>query len=183
MKREELTALGLEKEAIDKIMAINGTDIEKAKSVGAEAITEKEKLQKQLEEANSTIEKFGDYEETKKAAAEYKEKLEKAEQEHATKLADRDFQDAIKSAITKVGAKNEKAVKALLDIESLKGSKNQQADIEKAIQEVKKEADYLFASDEPIKNPIGGTGGGQKEPLNESLTDKIMAAAGIKPKE
>ena len=70
-----------------------------------------------------------------------------------------------------------------IDIESLKGSKNQQADIEKAIQEVKKEADYLFASDEPIKNPIGETGGGQKEPLNESLTDKIMAAAGIKPKE
>jgi len=180
MKREELTQLGLEKEAIDKIMAINGTDIEKAKGESAKSKEELEKLQGQLAEANATIEKFADYEETKKAADDYKKKLEESEKEFASKLSERDFNDALKLAIVKAGAKNEKAVKALLDIEALKTSKNQQADIEKAIEATRSEADYLFQSNEPIKNPIGQTTGGDKPPLTDALTDKIMAAAGLK---
>ena len=49
-------------------------------------------------------------------------------------------------------------LKALLDVEKLKASKNQAEDIKSAIENVKKDNDYLFESAEPIKNPVAPTG-------------------------
>lgn len=74
-------------------------------------------------------------------------------------LADRDFDDMLNTAITGSKAKNVKAVRALLDLEAIKASKNQSADIEAALKKVKEENDYLFTSDEPIDNGqfVGGT--------------------------
>ena len=74
-------------------------------------------------------------------------------------LADRDFDDMLNTAITGSKAKNVKAVRALLDLEAIKASKNQSADIEAALKKVKEESDYLFTSDEPIDNGqfVGGT--------------------------
>lgn len=74
-------------------------------------------------------------------------------------LADRDFDDMLNTAITGSKAKNVKAVKALLDLEAIKASKNQSADIEAALKKVKEENDYLFTSEEPIDNGkfVGGT--------------------------
>ena len=58
MKREELIELNVPEEAIDKIMQINGADIEKAKS----ALEEKEKAlteaHENLEAANKQIVEF-----------------------------------------------------------------------------------------------------------------------------
>lgn len=87
-------------------------------------------------------------------------------------LADRDFDDLLNGAITKSKAKNVKAVRALLDIDAIKASKNQSADIEAALQKVKADNDYLFASDEPIDNPsfTGTTGGGSAAKTIEELS-------------
>ena len=74
-------------------------------------------------------------------------------------LDDRDFDDMLNAAIIGSKAKNVKAVRALLDLEALKTSKNQSADIEAALKKVKEENDYLFTSEEPIDNGqfVGGT--------------------------
>lgn len=74
-------------------------------------------------------------------------------------LADRDFDDMLNAAIIGSKAKNVKAVRALLDLEAIKASKNQSADIEAALKKVKEENDYLFTSEEPIDNGqfVGGT--------------------------
>lgn len=74
-------------------------------------------------------------------------------------LADRDFDDMLNAAINGSKAKNVKAVRALLDLEAIKASKNQSADIEAALKKVKEENDYLFTSEEPIDNGkfVGGT--------------------------
>ena len=42
-------------------------------------------------------------------------------------------------------------------------AKNQREDIEKEIEKVKKENDYLFTSNEPINNPVAKTGGKKPE--------------------
>ena len=47
----------------------------------------------------------------------------------------------------------------MLDIDALKESKNQEADIKAMLETCKEENDYLFGSDEPIKNPVAPTGG------------------------
>ena len=74
-------------------------------------------------------------------------------------LADRDFDDMLNAAINGSKAKNVKAVRALLDLEAIKASKNRSAAIEAALKKVKEENDYLFTSEEPIDNGqfVGGT--------------------------
>ena len=77
------------------------------------------------------------------------------------------------NAIKESKAKNAKAVRALLDIEAIKASKNQAADIAAALEKVKEENDYLFTSDEPIDNPIivGKSEGGAAAKTVQDLTN------------
>lgn len=83
--------------------------------------------------------------------------LEKKDTEYNQKVADMEFNSVLDGAITSSGAKNAKAVKALLDLETLKASKNQADDIKTALETVKSENDYMFESKEPIKNPVHQT--------------------------
>ncbi len=94
-------------------------------------------------------------------------------------LADRDFDDMLNAAITGSKAKNVKAVRALLDLEAIKASKNQSADIEAALKKVKEENDYLFTSDEPIDNGqfVGRSGSGS----GGSSDDALRAIMGLSP--
>lgn len=164
MKREFLEGLNLEKEVIDQIMAENGKDIEaeKAKVTAAEA--DRDKYKEQLETATTELEKFKDVkpEELQATIDNLQKALKDKDDEYAAKEADRLFRDSVRETITAAGGKNEKAVMALLDLETLKGSNNQKDDIKTALEAVKKDNDYLFTSKEPIDNPnpTGPTGGG-----------------------
>lgn len=102
------------------------------------------------------------------------------DKDYQTKIADMEFSSVLDSAITSSKAKNAKAVKALLDLEALKTSKNQAEDIKTALENVKKDNDFLFDSAEPIKNPVKdtgnpNTGGGE--------FDKMRAAMGLPPEK
>lgn len=161
MKREFLEGLKLEKEVIDQIMAENGKDIEaeKAKVTAAEA--DRDKYKEQLDTATTELDKFKEVkpEELQATIQKLQADLKAKDDEYAAKEADRLFRDSVKEAITVAGGRNEKAVMALLDIDSLKNSKNQKDDIKSALEALKKDNDYLFSSEEPIKNPTGPTGG------------------------
>lgn len=87
--------------------------------------------------------------------------------EYQQKLADMEFDTDLETAISASGAKNAKAVRALLDIDVLKASKNRKDDIKAALDKTKTDNDYLFKSDEPIMNPTAptNTGGGTSDPL------------------
>lgn len=76
MKREFLKELELTDEAIDKIMAENGKDIEGFKSKVSTLETERDGLKTQLDEANTQIEGFKelDVDGIKAAADEWKQK-------------------------------------------------------------------------------------------------------------
>ena len=80
-----------------------------------------------------------------------------------------EFNSVLDGAISESGARNSKAVKALLDLENLKTSKNQADDIKKALEQVKSENGYMFGSDEPFQNSVGatdtGNGGTGSNPL------------------
>lgn len=178
MKTEFLKGLGLEQDAIDKIMAENGKDIaaEKAKTTKAEG--ERDKYKGQLETATEPLEKFKDVDPTAMQGEidKLNQQLKDKDEEYAAKEADRIFSDTIKEAIKTAGGRNEKAVMAMLDIDALKGSKNQSEDIKKALETVKESDAYLFGSDEPFKNPVGATGGSGTGGDNFSA---IRAAMGL----
>lgn len=157
MKRETLKELGIAEDIIDKIMAENGKDIESAKK----PFTDYDDIKKQLGEANTTIEGFKnlDIEGIKKAADDWKAKAEQAEKDAAAKVAEMEFSGRVDSAITAAKGKNLKAVKALLDIDALKASKNQEADIKSALEALKKGNGYLFDA-EQVPPPLGAPGAG-----------------------
>ena len=93
--------------------------------------------------------------------------LKDKDSEYAAKEADRIFQDTLKEAIKAAGGRNEKAVMALLDLDTLKESKDQSADIKKALDAAKESDSYLFGADEPFFNPVGPTNdkGGNTEDI------------------
>ena len=91
--------------------------------------------------------------------------------------------DSLDKAITAAGGRNAKAIRGLLDLETLKGSKDQTEDIKKALEAVKESDAYLFGSDEPFLNPVGPTNNPAGE--DKSLGDlaAIRAAMGLPPEE
>lgn len=104
--------------------------------------------------------------------------LEDKEKEYSQKEAERIFDDTLTEAIKAAGGRNAKSVKALLDIASLKDSKDQTEDIKKALEAVKESDAYLFGADEPFANPVGATGGGQGAGEMGNLST-IRAAMGL----
>lgn len=159
MKRKFLEDMGLTKEQVDSIMTENGNDIEAAKGELEQVKTELEQTKTQLQEANNTIDGFKDYDQVKSQVEEYKNKYEQSKAEYETKIADMQFGASLESAITAAGGRNAKAIKALLDVEMLKKSKDKSADIKAAIEACQKENAYLFGANEPINNPTGPTNG------------------------
>ena len=149
----------LSKEVIDAIMAENGRDIEAAKRPFADY----DHLKTQLDEAQKTIKGFQDQdiEGVRKSARDWEEKYNQAVKDHEAKLADMAFDRKIEDAITGAKGKSAKAIKALLDIDTLKASKNQDADIKAAMDALQKDSGYLFGDvgTPPPYSSGAGTGG------------------------
>lgn len=106
--------------------------------------------------------------------------LKAKDDEYAAKEADRAFNDTLKAAIKSAGGRNERAVMALLDIDTLKQSKDQTEDIKKALDTAKESDSYLFGTDEPFLNPVGPTNnGGGAENENMGALASIRTAMGL----
>lgn len=157
MQRKFLEDMGIEKDVIDKIMSENGKDIESTKH---KLEVERDNYKDSLEIAQNSLKEFEgvDVKELKGKVAQLTADLTQKDNEYKAKIADMEFSSVLDSAISASKAKNTKALKALLDVEKLKASKNQAEDIKSAIENVKKDNDYLFESAEPIKNPVAPTG-------------------------
>lgn len=148
----------LTKEIIDAIMAENGADIEAAKRPFADYDT----IKQQLAAAQTTIQGFQtqgqDIETLRKSAHDWEEKYNTAIAESERKIADMAFDHALEAAITGAKGKSAKAIRALLDVDTLKSSKNQEADIHTALEALKKDSGYLFDSGETPPPYSAGTG-------------------------
>ena len=110
MKRKFLEDLGLEKEAIDKIMAENGADIEAEKAKTTEANTKLEDATKQLEEANNTIKDLkknnADNEALQTKVKEYEDNMKTQKAEFDTKVRNLTLDAAIEKALSVAKAKH-----------------------------------------------------------------------------
>ena len=171
----------LPKEVIDAIMAENGRDIEAAKKPFEDYGT----IKQQLEEAQATLrgiqDQGTDLETARQNAKDWEKKYNDAITAHQQELADRDFNQLLENAITGVKGKNAKAISALLDVEALKGSKNQEADIKAALEGLKKDSGYLFDTEgtPPPYSAGAGTGGFG----NQGTGDFNFGFTGIRAKE
>jgi len=92
--------------------------------------------------------------------------------------ATRQFENALDLAITGKKGKSVKAVKALLDVDALKASKNQRDDIDAALEALKKDDGYLFDEDNNTPPPYAGGTGRRQNPngdmtLRSALSEKF----------
>ncbi len=107
--------------------------------------------------------------------------LEAEQTKHAQELADMSFNSSLEDAIRAAYGKNPKAIKALLDLDALKASKNQTADIKAALEACKKDNDYLFGETQNPPPFAGGTGGGNNTGSEKEVFN--FGFAGIRPHE
>lgn len=169
----------LTKEIIDAIMAENGRDIQNAKKPFEDYDTIKE----QLETAQTTIQGFKDQdiEGIRQSAKDWEKKYNDAIAAHEQEKADMAFQSSLDSAITAKKGRNAKAITALLDVEALKKSTNQNEDINAALEALQKDSGYLF--DEEAAPPPYSAGAGTgtyNSGKYDAATAAIRAAAGLK---
>lgn len=79
---------------------------------------------------------------------------ENIQKDYDAKIADRDFDDLVKESITAAKGKNAKAITALLDVPTLKASKNQKEDIAAALKALTEKEDSKMLFGEPEPNPV-----------------------------
>lgn len=179
MKREFLENLkvgetALTKDVIDTIMAENGSDIEAAKKPFADY----DHIKEQLKTAQDGLKAFEgvDVAKLQGEITTLQGKLDDKDKEWQGKLDAMAFDGKIKDAITAAKGRSVKAISALLDLDALRGSKNQDADLKTALEALQKESGYLFddGSTPPPYNPGSGNGGGKPTGI-----DALFAAAGV----
>lgn len=125
MTRKQLEELGLSKEQVDEVIKINGDDIENAKANSNAEITnlkaENDTLSKQVKERDEQINTLkasvGDNEELKKQIETLQADNKAKDETHAKELNQLKIDAAVEKALTDGGAKNIKAVKALLELD------------------------------------------------------------------
>ena len=128
---------------------------------------QKEKLDasdEKVKTLTASLDKFKDVDPTAltQTIEDLKWQLNQKDAEFAQRLADRDFDDLLNASIANSKGKSAKAIKAYLDIDTLKKSKNQAEDIKTALEALQKADDsaFLFETVQPqpkgIFNPIGG---------------------------
>jgi hypothetical protein len=179
MKTEFLQGLGLTQEQIDSIMKENGKDIASEQAKTTAVTLERDNYKGQLDTAQSALKEFEgiDVKDLQGKISQLTNDMKFQESEYQNKISDMEFNSKIDAAINGVGARNIKAVKALLDIEALKTSKNQEADIKAAIETCQKDNDYLFGTTEPINNAVLSTKNSNLEV--DSNTATLRAAMGL----
>ena len=144
-------------------------------------------LTEQLDSTKEALKKFDgvDAEALNKQIADLKADLEKKDTDYQAQIADRDFQDMLKESIANAKGKNAKAISALLDLETLKATKNQKEDIAAALKTLAEAEDskMLFGEAEPEEDilgkgdPIGAVT--KKGGSSDAWLNQMMEAAGI----
>lgn len=172
----------LTEEIINAIMAENGRDIEAAKKPFADY----ESIKEQLQTAKDGLKAFEgvDVAQLQGEITKLQGQLTDKDKEWQSKLDDMAFDSKIKDAITAAKGKSAKAIAALLDLDTLKTSKNQDADLKAALEALQKESGYLFGDDQG--NPphyAGGTGTGAGGGNGYDAEASLRAAMGLSAKK
>lgn len=108
------------------------------------------------------------------------------DKEWGEKLSNLEFSNLVSGTITAAKGKNAKAIMALIDedtMKSLRSSKNQADDVKTAIENIKKDNEYLFESEETPGQYAGGTGTGKGNKGRDTSMDILRKAAGLKVEE
>lgn len=190
MKREYLKELGIEDEAIDKILAENGKDIEREKQKTENAKADADGLRDQLADRDNDLEELrknaGDADAIKAEMQKLQTKYDTDTQAYKAQLADRDYSAAASAAISgsnvKFSSKGaEKAFMADLMAKKLEMKNGQLTGFDDFLKGWKENdpGSFVVEGSRPsFGRPVGGNGGGKpNENIGITLAKSIGANA------
>ena len=145
MKREDVKNKipGITEEQLNWIMAENGNDVNREKTAAEQYKTQLENTQAQLKTAQDGLAAF----DGKKKPEEYEADIAKLKGDMQAQADGFAFDNALNTAILGAKGRSVKAVRALLDLDALKGSKDRSADIDKALDDAAKANPWAFGED------------------------------------
>ncbi len=155
MKKEDFVALGIDESAAEKCAAASAEELKGfiPKARFDEVNNEKKALEKTLSERDEQLETLkkstGNVEEMKKQIADLQAENKTKDEAHAAEMAKLKLDNAVDTALTAAGAKNIKAVRALLDSSGLKlGEDGKPEGLTAQLEALKKSDGYLFKESE-----------------------------------
>lgn len=153
MKKEEFTALGISEELAVKAEKASLKELEGyvAKDQLDTVNTENKNLKQQVADRDKQLDTLkkasGDNENLKKQIETMKQQNKEQEEAHKAEIAKIKLDNAIDAALTAAGAKNTKAVKALMDVSKVKlGDDGKLTEWDEQLKAVQKSDAYLFES-------------------------------------
>lgn len=167
MKREDLVSWGLTDEQVKKVMAgLDGDFVTKTRfnEVNEENKTLKQSVSDRDKQLNDLKKSSGDNAELKAQIEELQKKNTEQAKAHAAEMAQLKLDNAVDTALTAAGAKNSKAVKALLDMSKVKlGEDGKLLGWDEQISAVQKSDSYLFNAKQPTNKGIKGFNPGKSD--------------------
>ena len=184
MKTDELKAWGLTDEQSEKVMAQYGKDVSKLQKENEKLTADRDKEKERADTAEETLKKFDgvDIETMQAELATWQQKAKDAEKDYADKLAQRDFEDALKEEIggykfTSEAAKE--AIMARIRGAGLKVSDGKILGLSDLIAQMKEKDASAFVDEKqeqleagrakPFTGPLNPNGGGAKKMTREEI--------------
>ncbi len=182
MKTEELLSIGLTEEQANKILAMNGKDIEKLKKSAEDAKADKEALEQQVADRDKDIAELkktsGDAAKIQEKLDELQGKYDKETEAYKAQLAQRDYLSAIDKAIADSGVKfssksAEKAFRAGIGDSKLEMKDGALSGFDKYLEKAKSEDPGAFVKTGARIDSQGPLEGGSAETKPASLLSAL----------
>ena len=185
MKRDELKALGLEDAVIDKIMDLNGTDINAIKGKLTNAEETIQTLQTTIGERDTDIqalkETAGNSGELNTKLADLQSKYDADTQKLNDQIQQSKVNSALELALVSNKARNTKAVKALIDLEKIELNEDGTIKgLDEQLTALKTDNAFLFDGEPQTKDPVPPIGAPGPNSGASGTIDPFAAALGIK---
>ena len=178
MNREFLRSLGLEDEIIGSIMAKHGATIKELNDQLNTQKTKAETLEEQITARDTDLktlrEQLKDHEGANTELEALQSKYDEETQKLQSQLAHNKKMNEIRLAINKSGARNEKAILALLDLEAVKVNDDGVQGLKEQIDAIKESDNYLFETAENKKPNIVAGGNPQGAGSGILTREQIM---------
>ncbi|MCM1258805.1 MAG: phage scaffolding protein [Roseburia sp.] len=164
MKNEDLEALGLSKEQVEGVLKLHQAEhdpvVKELETVKNDLAAEQEKVsaqEKTIKTLKVDLEGFKDVDVSglQKKISDLEEDIKTKDANYQKEIADRDFADILKESISAAHGVNAKAITALLDVDTLKASKNQKEDIAAALEKLSQAEDSKMLFGGAASNAIG----------------------------
>lgn len=184
MKTDELKAWGLTDEQSEKVMAQYGKDVSKLQKENEKLTADRDKEKERADTAEETLKKFDgvDVETMQAELAAWQQKAKDIEKDYTDKLAQRDFEDALKEEISGYKFTSEaakEAIMARIRNAGLKVSDGKILGLSDLLAQMKEKDASAFVDEKqeqleaqrakPFTGPLNPNGGGAKKMTREEI--------------